>query len=390
MRTTKNMLILHCLLLLLLSLSSLSPVPVTAAAAAAGSFGTTDVGVLLRRLLVSRGLQTNRRFRNGGDNHALASLSLSNSGKRLCGTTLSFRKPTPERCSQWFGNEDSGDFNHDSAGMTNPSLDIMVDNEVVVHVNQHKEVTWWPKQPTDDRTTQPSKKQRQWRVLCYRSRVGFGRDCYERCRDAALAWDFSTPQLGIVSAAPYNDPDYGGGSGGATAAAARIYQTTNGCGYHSVRTIAAETPSPFRSTANALCICSGQGRRMATYTEAFSSRVLPKLYVVNPVRLVYELVDARCRGTTYSSSAYATLKGHWIRGEERVTVALRDDGNVDVEILSYSKPGNTIMGKLVWPFIGPRQSSFFRQQLEAIENVALPTGDVPEQFPSPIQPVPLQ
>merc|ERR1712216_608241 len=53
-------------------------------------------------------------------------------------------------------------------------------------------------------------------------------------------------------------------------------------------------------------------------------RWLPKLYVVNPVSVVYDLVDqSGPKMTTFSSTAYATQKGHLLRGEERVTVALR-------------------------------------------------------------------
>ncbi len=52
-------------------------------------------------------------------------------------------------------------------------------------------------------------------------------------------------------------------------------------------------------------------------------------------------------------------------------MALRDgvQGDVDVEILSYSRPAPTLVGKLIWPFIGRRQRDFFERQLEALEQV---------------------
>lgn len=77
-------------------------------------------------------------------------------------------------------------------------------------------------------------------------------------------------------------------------------------------------------------------------------------------------------GTTYTSTAYATLKGHWLSGEERVTVALRDGvhGDVDVEIVSFSRPAPTLAGKLIWPFVGRRQRDFFERQLQALEQVS--------------------
>lgn len=54
-----------------------------------------------------------------------------------------------------------------------------------------------------------------------------------------------------------------------------------------------------------------------------------------------------------------------MRGEERVTVALRDGSQyVDVEILSISRAGSGFAGKILWPFIGNMQNAFFNQQLE--------------------------
>jgi hypothetical protein len=115
------------------------------------------------------------------------------------------------------------------------------------------------------------------------------------------------------------------------------------------------------------------------------------MYIVNPVTVVYELIDQMGGGTTtegaatsttYTSTAYATNRNHWIAGEERVTVIHRKhnhhhrhyssdddddkDGIVDVEIVSVSKANpNSILGRMVWPFIGTRQRKFFEQQMEA-------------------------
>lgn len=92
--------------------------------------------------------------------------------------------------------------------------------------------------------------------------------------------------------------------------------------------------------------------------------------------------------TTFTSTAYATMKGHLLCGEERVTVLLRDDTNqsVDVEILSISQPGRRqktknkkkttssssfITKRIIWPFVvGRMQKSFFQQQLDYLEQVA--------------------
>ena len=79
-------------------------------------------------------------------------------------------------------------------------------------------------------------------------------------------------------------------------------------------------------------------------------------------------------GTTYTSTAYATMKGHLLRGEERVTVAIRDNENqaVDIEIVSISKPGPSLKSKVIWqlPTVGRMQRDFFQTQLDTLEEVA--------------------
>jgi uncharacterized protein (UPF0548 family) len=65
------------------------------------------------------------------------------------------------------------------------------------------------------------------------------------------------------------------------------------------------------------------------------------------------------------------MKGHLLRGEERVTVALRDmNENVDVEIISISKSGESLRAKTIWPFIGKMQNKFFQEQMKEFQNVA--------------------
>jgi hypothetical protein len=65
------------------------------------------------------------------------------------------------------------------------------------------------------------------------------------------------------------------------------------------------------------------------------------------------------------------LKGHWLRGEERVTVICRDGSHdVDVEILSVSRAGPSLWAKTIWPFVGTMQSTFFQQHLEHLARTA--------------------
>jgi uncharacterized protein (UPF0548 family) len=132
-------------------------------------------------------------------------------------------------------------------------------------------------------------------------------------------------------------------------------------------------------------IWSGPGsRRLVTYT-ALPSKGPVRVVAMNPVGVVYDLVDQRGLdgSTTYTSTAYATLRGHWLTGEERVTVALRDSGSVDVEILSYSRPSRSWPGRVVWPFVGGMQRRFFERQLDALERaaaqaaIAAPRGPMP-------------
>lgn len=73
-----------------------------------------------------------------------------------------------------------------------------------------------------------------------------------------------------------------------------------------------------------------------------------------------------------------------------MTVALRDDtGFVDVEILSYSRPGGSLKAKLVWPLIGNMQEQFFQDQMDFLEQVALPKPPPPPPtVPSAADPSP--
>mmetsp|Transcript_1332 Transcript_1332/g.1797 ORF Transcript_1332/g.1797 Transcript_1332/m.1797 type:complete len:750 (+) Transcript_1332:250-2499(+) len=145
----------------------------------------------------------------------------------------------------------------------------------------------------------------------------------------------------------------------------------------------------------------------------------PSFYVMNPVSVVYDIIDEKGsdyygsgyhhnNGSTrsgsnciFTSTAYSTLQGHWLCGEERVSVIYRspfiniqhqhqrqqrqqqpyldiddnnnddDDNVVDIEIVSYSRPSSTsLIGKLIFPFIDKMQDEFFRNELDALEDIA--------------------
>jgi uncharacterized protein (UPF0548 family) len=285
------------------------------------------------------------------------------------GSIFTLRKPTQDRIAHWFGGHGpttgKRGFNHDMAGMTNPSLRIAVDDDsfpfsvdqdqdhltVPVSLSTKEESIhdcWWPG------TAGVVEKDDRWRRLRFVQRVGRGLECYQRVRDAALLWEFSAPtnNKGMMQI--------------------QLPAEKNQQPVHN-RRFSVHTLSTVSWSDNVMQIWSGPARRFVTYT-ATGSRLfgwLPKLYAVNPVQEVYELLDQRGPCTTYSCTAYATSKGHLLCGEERVTVAFRDDtGFVDVEILSLSKPASSMKSKLVWPLIGRMQQRFFQDQLNSLEQVA--------------------
>lgn len=289
------------------------------------------------------------------------------------GSLIHVQRPTADRVSRWFASSRNNNnniiVNHDSVGMTNPYMDNenvmqVVSKEVVVSSSDDKddnENYWWP----------PCYPIKGWKLLSYRQRVGFGLKCYNAVRDKALEWEFdnddsskgivqirrssSTQQPPILQRRDDSHPGY-----------VVVHNVVFGDGdlYDG---------GPSCQNAHKLWLGPG-GRRLATYTQVGlfkrCKKWAPRVYVVNPVSVIYDLVDQRAPGTTYSSTAYATVRGHWLRGEERLSVLHRDGGDVHVEILSYSKPCNNMWGKIIWPFVGHLQGQFFESQMNALQVVA--------------------
>lgn len=322
---------------------------------------------------------------------------------------------------------------------------------------------WWPKSQHEIITSSVRKTAHHgdseigrmaWRVKRYRKRVGRGSDCYDRVRNAVLDWEFQHNQ--------WDDNDY---SAATTAAVDSINTLNNGALIHrrkhndmGIQRVVPNSASVYKRggfplleeniNPNVLQICnsifSPTHKNLVTYTQVHLvpfhetlekigkslllqcrkndhvgqlghalgklvlgfENMLPTLYVINPVRVIYDIVDEQSpNGDVYTCTAYATLGGHFLRGEERVCVILRgndashqefmppkfatrshegeggtlmpestkaikDHGCVDVEILSYSKPAANIFGLLVWPFIREKQENFFQSQLKELERVA--------------------
>jgi uncharacterized protein (UPF0548 family) len=255
-------------------------------------------------------------------------------------------------------------FNHDTAGMTNPSLHIAVDNQVVMHVsatkgtnnnnnnNNNNNDDWWP-----EPTTTTACHTAGWRVMEYRrSHVGWGRACYEAVRDKVLAWEFDGNHQGIVA---LQDTVVTYPRMQQQQQQQQPYTTVVPTGATAVD----DHPSSWHSTCSALSI--GDCPRLATYT-----RFGRMAWILNPVQVVYDWVDQRGPCTTYTSTAYATCRGHGLVGEERVTVALRDSGRVDVQVISYSKAAKWYTNIAFGPLIHKMQHRFFTNQLQFLQTVA--------------------
>lgn len=314
-------------------------------------------------------------------------------------------------------------FNHQHVGLTNPFVRIFdegsTNSESMAKSKRSDSINdWWPDTAYSSTLSLSSKT--KWRILRFcRCNVGQGHACYQRVRESVLAWQFASDGgKGILQVPITTNTDYATATtASASASSSSINEQeqqesysndyNDGFGVHSLLSRRQGQRGPFDDDGSktpavsitALKLSSGQKgyrtkprqddqlkprRSLATYT---SIRLIPKalsrffggdrkLYCLNPVHVIYDWVDQLYGGdnhtssTMYTSTAYATGKGHWLCGEERVTVALRENGRVDVELLSFSKPANSFMGWLVWPVIGKMQTTFFLQELDALERVA--------------------
>jgi uncharacterized protein (UPF0548 family) len=394
------------------------------------------------------------------------------------GTTLCWRQPTPERVSLPLTSY-LPRFNHGLVGITHPCLRLASRplppvrgsvNEASLNDLYHRRTEgatvataessmaeWWP--PTAGAIPAG------WRVTRLRQCVGHGWQSYQAVRDAALQWEFpnhSSTRQGIVLPKMVSDEPRHRFKRRDTEFVPQRYdviQTFRNALDNGESSNDDDDGMTFHGVCNrALQIWSGPGRRLVTYTSiggnpdngtpapptitqdptvlvkkkerflaqrlqaltAGATRLLqgavPRLYVVNPVAVVYDLVDqpvpSASSSCVFSATSFATLQGHWLCGEERVSVIYRrpkvvlptasshvprrrsalrswipmrsgavmasapsrdsihDGGAVDVEILSISKPADSIMGRFVWPWVKRPQNCFFLEQMEHFQRVA--------------------
>lgn len=278
---------------------------------------------------------------------------------------LSFRRPTTQSLSRHFfssrgipNSSMQAKFNHKTVGMTHPyfqsdwsknqnpiettttvsSLSSShhpgSDSSLSSALKENEDDEWWPSLLASPQ---------HWRILKYRQTVGHGWDCYVQVRDAALQWDFATPHQGICTLLPPLDHN-------------RNQHAQHAEIYH---------PLPAQSVHQ---ISHGLGRRLMTYSRAPFFKFL---FTLNPVQVIYDIVDQMEYPVIYTSTAYATSQSHLLQGEERVTVAFRErTGVVQVEVVSCSRP-NGWKGRLVWPFLTQTQDRFFQQQMESLRRSAI-------------------
>jgi len=263
-----------------------------------------------------------------------------------------------------------------------------------------------------------------WRTYRIRKTVGYGKECYETLRDIILQWEGTQkPHMSLTSSnsknhlhknnairlinylPPMPTPttpsqlsppfrDFGQYSGSTPTTTTTITsEDFNG-------RMPSEIISSHGTNANVpSCYqIGGAFKKIITISKS------PKLgiWVWNPCQVLYDLIDQRYNyqnygtsssgsrgfhvsqrrgGLTYTATAYGTLKGHLLVGEERVSVAIHDEvvpnslnpsnksGKVEVEILSYSHATNTILGRLIFPFIKDMQEQFFRDQILTLEQI---------------------
>jgi len=270
-----------------------------------------------------------------------------------CRTRITCSRPTNENVLpmlfglqqlEYISTSSKVSFNHDEVGITQPTMDM--DNNAfpscLGYTKKTKRALKVHQIDSFDAETNCSNTNLNgWRILRFRLQVGHGKACYRRVQNALLNWEFEAQKgkksMGILSAAT------------GTRKTADIWLKGSGLGFN----------VPRKSL-------------LATFTEISLPKPLKSLFVVNPVHVVYEVKDAYFHNYLFSSTAYATLSGHLLSGEERVTVVWRKgtSDEVDIEIVSFSQAAPSIGGKLIWPLIGRMQKQFFLSEMSHLNEVA--------------------
>ena len=215
------------------------------------------------------------------------------------------------------------------------------------HESFHKQLARGIKEDDEISTICCSTNHKGWRVLRFHKRVGYGKQCYKRVQDAVLDWDF--------------DAQEGKKSMGIKSVSAK--QNKSMLLKLEERNILSSKGTSFTKPRRSL---------LASFTEICLPKPFQAMFVVSPVHVSYEVKDARTNlKDLFSSTAYCTLSGHLLSGEERVTVIWRKGAGdeVDVEIVSFSRSAPSMFGKIVWPLMGRMQKQFFLSEMAHLDEV---------------------
>lgn len=104
---------------------------------------------------------------------------------------------------------------------------------------------------------------------------------------------------------------------------------------------------------------SEDGDALVTYAKM----LLPRLYVLNPCRVIHIPPSSRRAATTV---AYTTTRGHLIAGCELMTVSMAANGEVTFHVESRSR-GAGLLGRLIFPVLAPAQHRFFSEQCRSMQ-----------------------
>ena len=159
------------------------------------------------------------------------------------------------------------------------------------------EHAWFPSAPSSSQQHNFRWYPKKWRQCRYRRRVGQGQECYERVRDAALAWQFNHTEYPTQGILPVVQQQ--ASSAHQSQQASPLDESMS----NKKRSIIEDSHHDCfqlddRTSQHVQPLWSGPhtegSRRLVTFTSTgFKSKWLPKLYTMNPVMVVYDLLDQR-------------------------------------------------------------------------------------------------
>jgi len=267
-------------------------------------------------------------------------------------------KPTIENCENIFKGDFKQEFNHDYVGITYPQP-----ARVVITSSRDKIISSPSSNENDEILSYKETNKHKYRIIKYKKTIGKGEETYNKLKHSILQWS------------PTTSKDWSG---------IQILKPNK-------HILQEDISTNYEPLTNIVQIWQSNRRRLVTYSKIFG-----KLWCFNPCCVIYDVLDQEGEDCIFTSTAYATLKGHFLCGEERLTVGMKrksepsysnslpiieasninqissqdDEGDVFVEILSCSTPSKGIFGNVVFHLVKNMQLRFFRDQLETLERIA--------------------